>query len=253
MDIKNVIIVLLPVNPFHTISNPSDPGLSKAFQIPTYKVTEKSNYCRHWASPPLSDSKAEPTPERKSWFFNTTPTPDPTPNKPDYKSDKEGLWVYLFPNTGINCYEPAWYSMRVLPISKTRTKLSYEIFKKKDLSEPAIQEFITFLKQVEKEDYDLCVACQKNLNAGVYLAGALQPDKENGTLYYQSLVRNMVMKHLALEKEAGEKINPAYAGLRSARRAGKGEGDSIAQVLEMEMVCNGLDKGCSSGSDEELW
>src|SRR5271156_3473300 len=212
------------------MSNTSDPGLAKAFQIPTYKVTEKSNYCRHWASPPLSDSEPEPVaPERKSsWFFgsqSTEPKTDPKSKKPEYKSDKEGLWVYLFPNTGINCYEPAWYSMRVIPIDKNTTKLQYEIFKKKGLSEDVMLEFITFLKQVEKEDYDLCVACQKNLNAGVYLAGALQPEKENGTLFYQSLVRNMVLKHLSLEKDKGEKINPAYAGLRSAKRAGKTEGD----------------------------
>jgi hypothetical protein len=97
----------------------------------------------------------------------------------------------------------------------------------------------------------LCVACQKNLNAGVYLAGALQPDKENGTLYYQSLVRKQVLAHLALEKEKGEKINPAYAGLKSATRA-NGVADNVAQVLEMESICRGLDKGCS-GSDEELW
>jgi hypothetical protein len=88
------------------------------------------------------------------------------------------------------------------------------------------------------------------LNAGVYLAGALQPERENGTLYYQALVKKMVLEHLALEKEKGEKINPAYAGLRSATR-GPGQGDSIAQVLEMEKVCRALDKGC--GSDEELW
>ena len=97
----------------------------------------------------------------------------------------------------------------------------------------------------------MCVACQKNLNAGVYLAGALQPDKENGTLYYQSLVKKQVLAHLALEKEKGEKINPAYAGLKSASRA-NGVSDNIAQVLEMERICRGLDKGCS-GSDEELW
>jgi hypothetical protein len=94
------------------------------------------------------------------------------------------------------------------------------------------------------------VACQKNLNAGVYLAGALNPDKENGTLFYQSLVKKMVLEHLALEKEKGTKINPAYAGLRSATRA-NGKADNIAEVLEMERICRGLDKGC--GSDEELW
>ena len=88
------------------------------------------------------------------------------------------------------------------------------------------------------------------MNAGVYLAGALQPEKENGTLYYQSLVRKQVLEHLGLEKEIGEKINPAYAGLKSVSR-GNGQGDSVAQVLEMERLCRGLEKGC--GSDEELW
>ena len=87
------------------------------------------------------------------------------------------------------------------------------------------------------------------MNAGVYLAGALQPDRENGTLFYQSLVKKMVLQHLALEKEKGEKINPAYAGLRSATKA-NGQTDGIAQVLEMERVCRGLDQGC--GSDEEM-
>ena len=88
------------------------------------------------------------------------------------------------------------------------------------------------------------------MNAGVYLAGALQPEKENGTLFYQSLVTEQVLAHLALEKEMGEEIYPAYAGLKSARR-GKGKLDTISQVLEMEKVCRGLDKGC--GSDDELW
>jgi hypothetical protein len=102
------------------------------------------------------------------------------------------------------------------------------------------------------KDFDLCTACQKNLNAGVYLAGPLQPEKENGTLFYQSLVKKMVLQHLALEKEKGDKINPAYAGLRSASQVNNERTDSITQVLEMERICRGIDKGCG-GSDEELW
>lgn len=84
----------------------------------------------------------------------------------------------------------------------------------------------------------------------MYLAGPLQPEKENGTLFYQSLVRRQVLTHLALEKEKGEKINPAYAGLKSASR-GNGKVNGVLQVLEMEKVCRGLDKGC--GSVDELW
>jgi hypothetical protein len=140
--------------------------------------------------------------------------------------------------------------MRVIPVDRTHSRLEYEIYARKGLDESKMQEFISFLREVEKEDFDLCEACQKNLNAGVYLAGALNPDKENGTLFYQSLVKKMVLQHLAMEKEKGEKIDPAYAGLRSAKR-GAGHGDMVSQVLEMERICRGLETGC--GSDEELW
>ena len=88
------------------------------------------------------------------------------------------------------------------------------------------------------------------MNAGVYLAGTLQPEKENGTLFYQSLVREQVLEHLALEKKAGGKINPAYAGLKSASRRND-KVDSVMQVLEMERICHGLENG--RGSDEDLW
>jgi hypothetical protein len=68
-----------------------------------------------------------------------------------YVGDADGLWIYCYPNSGINCYEPAWYSIRVIPLEKSKTRLEYEIFSKKGLEENKIQEFIKFLKEVEKE------------------------------------------------------------------------------------------------------
>jgi hypothetical protein len=127
-----------------------DPGLAKAFQIPTYKVTEKSNYCRHWAANSLEESAAPP-PKSTSWFFGSQAETKETKKPNTYAGDTDGLWVYCYPNTGINCYEPAWYSMRVIPLEKNKTRLEYEIFAKKGVEESKIQEFIKFLKEVEKE------------------------------------------------------------------------------------------------------
>jgi hypothetical protein len=211
---------------------------------------ERNNYCRHWAANALEDTP-EPAPAAKSpWFFNGPAAETRAKKVNVYAGNNSGLWVYCYPNTGISCYEPAWYSMRVLPVDKTHTRLEYEIYSRKGLEESKMEEFISFLREVEKEDFDLCEACQKNLNVGVYIAGALNPEKENGTLFYQSLVKKMVLAHLAIEKEKGEKINPAYAGLRAAKR-GAEDGDMVAEVLEMEKVCRGLDTGC--GSEEEQW
>ena len=85
-----------------------------------------------------------------SWFFGSE-KPKTAPKKDIYAGDNEGLWVYLYPNTGLSCYEPAWYSMRVIPVDKNNTRLEYEIHARKGLEESKIQEFITFLRQVEKE------------------------------------------------------------------------------------------------------
>jgi hypothetical protein len=135
-----------------------DPGLSRAFQISTYKVSEKNNYCRHWAAiTPETPKPAAKPPSSSSWFFGSKPEAKaPETSQPEVKSagtagDADGLWIYCYPNSGINCYEPAWYSMRVIPLDKNKTRLEYEIFGKKGLEESQIQDFITFLKQVEKE------------------------------------------------------------------------------------------------------
>jgi len=135
-----------------------DPGLSKAFQIPTYKVTEKNNYCRHWAANIATDDKpivqAPSASKSSNWFFGSqAKTKDVLSANTSNAcaSDTDGLWIYCYPNAGINCYEPAWYSMRVIPLEKNKTRLEYEIFGKKGVDESKIQEFVTFLKEVEKE------------------------------------------------------------------------------------------------------
>ena len=128
-----------------------DPNLAKAFQIPTYRVTEKTNYCRHWAANSDEEPKvASQSKSSSSWFFGAPH--EVNPQKSDsYAGHTPGLWIYCYPNTGINCYEPAWYSMRVIPLEKNKTRLEYEIFTKEGLEENKIQEFVKFLKEVEKE------------------------------------------------------------------------------------------------------
>jgi hypothetical protein len=129
--------------------------LSKAYQIPTYKVFEKSNYCRHWAASAAEES-VNSLANSPNTRLSESPTETKTKKPNAYTGDIDGLWIYCFPNTGINCYEPAWYSMRVIPLDKNKTRLEYEIFAKKGLEETKIQDFIKFLKEVEKEVKGIC-------------------------------------------------------------------------------------------------
>lgn len=231
------------------------PGLAKAFKMPTYKVVPKERWCRHYAqivTPEELEAKkkpAKPVPASadkagSSWFgFGKTEETAPAAEalKPANRGGNfDGLWMYLFPTNGINCYSPAWYSIRVVPITPTHTILMYDIYKKKGIEEAEINDFVEFLQQVEIEDFDLCEATQKNLNTGVYSTGFLHPEKERGVLFYQNMVRDLVVAHLDEEKKAGKIINPATVGSASVSAEGQ----------KLEGICNSLQ--CSSDAQKEV-
>ncbi|CUM66840.1 uncharacterized protein PRCAT00004524001 [Priceomyces carsonii] len=222
------------------------PGLSTAFKMETYKVVPKTRYCRHYAEIIKEDTeqKDEPSAEQDStsWFgFNKgkkEPTKTSKPSKENPGGEFNGLWVYLFPNNGINCYSPAWYSIRVLPQSASRTILQYDIYTKKGLAEDKKKEFVDFLQLVELEDFNLCEMTQKNLNQGMYTTGYLHPQKERGVLYYQGLVRDMVKEHFKLEQEKGGPFNPAFSNQIHEE-----------STKELDDICNLLE--CLGGSPSE--
>ncbi|ODV63973.1 Bet v1-like protein [Ascoidea rubescens DSM 1968] len=193
------------------------PGLNTAFKMNTYKVIPKTNYCRHYAEivrEDISVLKEEVDPDVESSWFAWGKSEKKLPEvrkEANPGGEFDGLWVYLYPTNGINCYSPAWYSIRVLPITPTHTVLQYDIYTKKGLAEKEKKEFVDFLQQVEIEDFDLCELTQKNLNQGVYSTGFLHPLKERGVVYYQTVVGEMVKKHFAIEKEHGKQFDPMYA------------------------------------------
>ncbi|KXS19573.1 ISP domain-containing protein [Gonapodya prolifera JEL478] len=163
------------------------PGLARDFNINTYVVTPKSHYCIH-------------TCQRKD-AADLKKSADA-----EFTGSADGLWMYVYPNVGINVYSTSWYSIRVNPLSAGETLLEYEVFVAKDAPEQEKADFVKFLKQLEQEDFDLCVLTQANLEKGIYHEGVLHDFRERGVLYYQGEVRRMLEEHAALEKKAGRKI-----------------------------------------------
>lgn len=214
------------------------PGLNAAFKMETYKVVPKGNYCRHYAKivdEEIEVVKGDADPDVESSWFGFGKKKEAKKEEAVKKENPggsfNGLWVYLFPTNGCNCYSPAWYTIRVLPITPTRTILQYDIYTKKGSAEDKKKEFVDFLQAVEMEDFNLCVLTQKNLNNGIYSTGFLHPTKERGVLYYQGLVKDMVKKHWELEKAAGKEINPAYVGGKAVS----------AEAAELEALCNEIE------------
>jgi choline monooxygenase len=84
----------------------------------------------------------------------------------------------------------------VNPISVNQTQLNYRFRFHSSVDETTRLEFIETIKKITEEDLSICELVQKNLEAGIYQGGILNPDRENGVEYFQKLVRHAVEKLL---------------------------------------------------------
>jgi|GEM_PF-7104237 len=108
----------------------------------------------------------------------------------------EGLWLWLFPNCGLPCYEKIYYSMRINPKSANTTELIYTFFTTDQFLPQEESTFFDFITQITDEDLVICERVQKNLEEvtgeSLYDHGYLNVARENGVHYFHELVRTAV-------------------------------------------------------------
>ncbi|KAA8910183.1 hypothetical protein TRICI_004244 [Trichomonascus ciferrii] len=112
---------------------------------------------------------------------------------PAYRED--GLFLFFFPICTLNVYGGGMSMFRTCPISATECRMEFDYYY--NGSDEDFEEYYNFTRKVATEDYDLCVDAQKNLERGIYQTGILNPNKENGVLYYQGLVKDKVLDAVA--------------------------------------------------------
>ena len=115
------------------------------------------------------------------------------------KSDSgsfEGLWLWLYPNCGLPCYENVYYTMRINPKSPAKTELICTFFVNEKCREGADEKFFEFVASIIQEDIAICEKVQQNLQhaTGEHLLnhGYLNAARENGVHYFHQLVRRAV-------------------------------------------------------------
>lgn len=129
--------------------------------------------------------------------------------------------------------------MRCVPTSANTCSMEYEVYRHQDAADEEFEYIDSFFKRVLSEDKFLCNNAQKNLNAGVFVNGQLHPELEKGPLFFQSVVRQLVTDHRALESAESREIWPA-----SQHMAG------VEATDEDIAFCSGL--ACDSQKSEAL-
>ena len=87
--------------------------------------------------------------------------------------------------------------------------MHYEVYRNKNSSDKDFHDIADMYARVMGEDKVLCERAQGNLDAGIYVSGALHPRWEKGPLFFQDTVRTVVTEHYKKEKAAGQEIWPA--------------------------------------------
>jgi phenylpropionate dioxygenase-like ring-hydroxylating dioxygenase large terminal subunit len=117
---------------------------------------------------------------------------------------------FVFPSSSATINIVYMYLMRVVPTGPAPVNMQYEIFRHSSCNDEEFAEMDEFLKQIENEDRVLCTNVQRNLKAGVYEAGPLNPETEKGVRYFQRLVKETLTSHQEEERKTCQEIDKRY-------------------------------------------
>lgn len=135
------------------------PAFSKVYTPTTYKVLNNHNYSQHIA---------------------------------ETQRPNDGLFLYFFPNSTLNLYGGGMSSFRACPSDDpTKSIMDFDYYHRSPAGSEEFEKYYKFARTVALEDHELCEKAQENLDAGIYMGGILNPNKENGVAYYQARVLEM--------------------------------------------------------------
>ncbi|KAI1823801.1 hypothetical protein F4861DRAFT_531371 [Xylaria intraflava] len=167
------------------------PDIPSVADLSTYSVVTENAYVQHLGNP---------TPEQIAKGFNVAAT-------------------FYFPNASMNVSPHFFFIQRFLPKGPNTSIMHYEVYRNKNSSDDDFQVINDIYKRVMSEDKYLCAKAHQNIQAGVFVNGELHPKMEQGALYFQKLVRDLVAAHHGREQRDKREIWPARQRLPGDAKA----------------------------------
>ncbi|KAI0405132.1 hypothetical protein F4802DRAFT_607093 [Xylaria palmicola] len=178
------------------------PDIPTVADLNAYGVVTENSYVQHLG---------RPTPEQIEKGFNVAAT-------------------FYFPNASMNVSPHFFFIQRFIPKDPNTSIMYYEVFRNKNSSDEDFQVINDIYKRIMSEDKYLCANAHKNIQAGVFVNGEMHPKMEQGPLFFQKLVRELVVAHHEQETKAGEEIWPARQKLPGDAKASEQDLDFCSSV-----------------------
>ncbi|MBL8299045.1 MAG: aromatic ring-hydroxylating dioxygenase subunit alpha [Rhodanobacteraceae bacterium] len=116
----------------------------------------------------------------------------PLENSGNFYGSGDALYYFVWPNTMLNVLPGRLQTNRVVPLAADRCRVDFDYYypARVDAAEQERRrQDRQFSDAVQKEDVDICLAVQKRLASGSYLAGRLCPRRESGVHLFHELLR----------------------------------------------------------------
>jgi len=107
--------------------------------------------------------------------------------------DGDALYYWLWPNTMLNILPGRLQTNRVVPKGVDRCRVEFDFYYTQDESGEARarrEADLAFSDEVQLEDLTICEDVQRGLASGSYVAGRLNPLRENAVHHFQELLRD---------------------------------------------------------------
>lgn len=101
-----------------------------------------------------------------------------------------GYWIYKFPGLLMHFSRNSINLEVIRPQTPASTEMHRWFWFLPEVTKRDRQETIAFSSRVMEEDIGICARVQKNLESGYHETGILSEEREPGTIFFQSCVRN---------------------------------------------------------------
>ncbi|KAG5805351.1 hypothetical protein H9Q74_010532 [Fusarium xylarioides] len=152
------------------------PEFAKTFKPAGYRVINKHNYSQHMATGTGAD---------------------------------DGLFFFLFPNCSLSLYAGGLTCWRINPSEiPSQARMEFDYYHKALAGSDEFENWYKFTRNVAVEDIELCEKTQANLNVGIYSKGLLNPEKENGVIYFHNHILEMCSAQMEKDNNTQSTVKP---------------------------------------------
>ncbi|KAJ5928212.1 hypothetical protein N7466_007168 [Penicillium verhagenii] len=157
--------------------------------------------------------------------------------------------TYYFPNASMTVSPHFFFMQRFVPTTPTSCVMRYEVYRHKDASDEEFDHVNQMFKRIMAEDKELCTRAQANLNNGVFVNGELHPKLEKGPLYFQSVIRDIVVDFHKREEGIGREVWPSRQALPATATTSQEDMDFCTNLTTQKQGadCSTQASGCCGG------